>query len=319
MSSKRQWRRFNFFEKEIVSNTSHLAQREITAFVSGGGLLFAGDAFGFVSILDRSFHEIVRFRANYQRVTHLKYISTRDILVTLGDGIDPRSMEEQRETTETAARAVREAEELGLGVQREDPKRPDIPPCAVAKFWDIADIEQLSGDTPHPTTAIKVFAKYAQQPINCMDILDDLSCAAFGLAGGDVILFRGGLLRHRNVRQSILRSTAPSNSPESVTFVGFSVSTEYSVSGGKKCISLFSVTDQNVSVRTIKDSGSDFPIKSLDSRGAPLGCSIIARNKTSNLVVAHKDEAVYFYTNDFIAQCYVFDYPKRKLHCTFSL
>eukprot|EP00941_MAST-03F_sp_MAST-3F-sp1_P001002 g1002.t1 len=316
-SHRRKWRRFQFFEKKTIQDTSHIAQLEATSFCSGGGYIFVSDAHGFVSILDRNFVQVARFKAHEFIVTHLQHICSHDVLITVGDGIDPRTEKEKRETVDAASQAAHYATLHNLPLI-DVKKQKEILPCSTAKFWSIVD-----NGAPKLLYEIKVFMQFAQQPITCMSAKEDLSAIAFGLLGGDIILFRGDLFRNRNLRQSVLRSSAPKESKsEPITGLSFCSWFDDEGNKGRKNVSLFCVTEKRVESRLIPDIGvENFPVTSLDARGAIPGCSVLSSigglSRTSSerhLVVAQTDGAIYFYTPDFMGQCYIFDHEKSSLY-----
>src|SRR4051812_33167977 len=92
-----QWRQFNFFDKQQVNDQTNSAQspaifqrNDITASTSGRGHIILGDAHGYVFIVDKQF-QVNSFRAYSSdngddgRVSHLKQLKQRNVLVTIGE------------------------------------------------------------------------------------------------------------------------------------------------------------------------------------------------------------------------------------------
>ncbi len=92
-----QWRKFNFFESTVVSEADkpkvpHVGIKSIdkVCATSGRGNIILGDARGRIHIISRDLI-ISNWSAHDSIVTHVHQLKTLDVLVSVGDGIDPRS------------------------------------------------------------------------------------------------------------------------------------------------------------------------------------------------------------------------------------
>ncbi|RLN32565.1 hypothetical protein BBJ28_00024279, partial [Nothophytophthora sp. Chile5] len=106
-----------------------------------------------------------------------------NVLVTIGDGIDPRP-EELRAQSKAIAEAGRSpnAEELYTS-------KPSGKSTAVVRFWR-TDQQDREGK-PKMLQQIPIFAKkYPEEAVTAFAVHDDLSQFAVGLKNGAVILFR---------------------------------------------------------------------------------------------------------------------------------
>ena len=108
------WKRFSFFTKEVIP-ADELKTKDITCSASSAGLVFLGDSEGGITIMSKdkpkigedvsgSAYKFSTYQTNEnrpydQRVTHLhafkKSNSDRPLLLSVGDGIDPRPIDVQ--------------------------------------------------------------------------------------------------------------------------------------------------------------------------------------------------------------------------------
>ncbi|RLN94191.1 hypothetical protein BBJ28_00024299, partial [Nothophytophthora sp. Chile5] len=115
-----------------------------------------------------------------------------NVLVTIGDGIDPRP-EELRAQSKAIAEAGRaaNAEEVGItdGASALYTSKPSGKSTAVVRFWR-TDQQDREGK-PKMLQQIPIFAKkYPEEAVTAFAVHDDLSQFAVGLKNGAVILFR---------------------------------------------------------------------------------------------------------------------------------
>ena len=92
-----QWKKVNFFDKEVVKNTSDgqtfekLKDIDISACSSGRGQMIFGDYEGNLYFLNRNL-ELTSFKAYEIRVSHLFQMKQHNILISIGEdeeGINP--------------------------------------------------------------------------------------------------------------------------------------------------------------------------------------------------------------------------------------
>lgn len=238
------WKRFNFFDREAVGDqvcflVSPCAVRvysapaapppraaqpiEVSCSSSGRGLVALGDAQGYLHLIhDRSFEKESHQIYN-RRVTHVHVLKRHaaNVLVTVGDGKDPRPFEEQEESRLAASsvmeklrreKAAAEGEAAaeappvavgGAGAALE----PSVP-AAMVKVWRL---EAKDGaPTPVCSRSFRAFdIKSADVPddcaVTCVAVTEDLTQVAIGCGDGTVFLFRGEFHRDRgSVKREIL-------------------------------------------------------------------------------------------------------------------
>ncbi|KAI9491575.1 hypothetical protein BDB00DRAFT_480345 [Zychaea mexicana] len=123
-----QWRQFNFFDKQQVvdptdkSKSPAVFQKsDISVLTSGRGQIALADSKGQVYISDRNFktHSFVAYDGG--RVTHLKQLKQKNILVTVGeedngtpvvkfwdlDSVDRSKLNESQPYTPTCIRTIK--------------------------------------------------------------------------------------------------------------------------------------------------------------------------------------------------------------------
>eukprot|EP00698_Gefionella_okellyi_P004226 TRINITY_DN13925_c0_g1_i1.p1 TRINITY_DN13925_c0_g1~~TRINITY_DN13925_c0_g1_i1.p1 ORF type:complete len:890 (+),score=210.52 TRINITY_DN13925_c0_g1_i1:33-2702(+) len=177
-----QWRRFPFFEKELVKEEGskdpheYLKKIDVTCASSGRGLLVLGDSEGFINFIDRSYKlSPLTFQAYEEPVAHMQQMKTHNILITVGDDKGMRNM---------------------------------------LKIWNL-DKTDKSGI---PVLVRSQKLKFADRgTITCIAVQDDTSQMAFGLDNGSVHVFQGDLARGKIQKVSQLRS----ESPHPVTGLGY--------------------------------------------------------------------------------------------------
>ncbi|RUS22924.1 hypothetical protein BC937DRAFT_94921 [Endogone sp. FLAS-F59071] len=179
-----QWRQFAFFDRisPETGDTAHVLQNiNATAFTSGRGRLVVADAQGSVHIMDRSFSVQSFIAYDGGRITHLKQLKQKNILITVG----------------------------------EDDPHAGTP---VIKIWDLDRTESKTrGSLPTPACVrIKVQHGGRPFPVTTFAVLENLSQIAIGLANGVVILIRGDISRDRTTKQKIIHE-----GEEPVTGLGF--------------------------------------------------------------------------------------------------
>eukprot|EP01137_Pigoraptor_chileana_P023996 Opistho-2@91225 len=172
MSAPIQWRRFMFFEKDVVredtsSGQPTLQSLDISASTSGRGFLVFGDTSGSIHLVDRTF-AITSFKAYEIRVTHLLQAKQHGVLISVGEdeeGINP-----------------------------------------VVKVWSRDKMDRQG--CPACVRTIKVSHNGRPSPVSTLAVLENLTQLAVGLVDGTVILIRGDVSRDRFTRQKILHTDA---------------------------------------------------------------------------------------------------------------
>ncbi|KAF9935236.1 hypothetical protein FBU30_006321 [Linnemannia zychae] len=164
-------RQFNFFDKvelkdpEDPSKSPEIFKSiESNVATSGRGHMVVADRSGLVHIIDKAL-QVESFLAYERgRVTHMKQLRQRNILVTVG--------------------------EEDNAVQ-------------VIKFWDLDKLDRNKpGFTSE--RSIRVTQQGNAFPVSALAVLENLSQVAVGLTNGTVILINGDLMRERTTAQKVV-------------------------------------------------------------------------------------------------------------------
>lgn len=137
---------------------------------SGRGRLLVADSKGYIHILSKTFAIVQKFAA-YEggRVTHMKQLKQRNMLVTLGE----------EEATGSAP---------------------------VLRVWDLDRTDRRTG-SPLLQRSFKVQVGNKPFPVSAFACLESLAQVAFGLADGKVLLLRGDISRDRTVKPKIIHES----------------------------------------------------------------------------------------------------------------
>ena len=190
--------------RALAKSRKHEAHKGIQALqiicaASGVGFLVFGGADGRITVADQNFR-LLSTRAYTKRVTHMQAIPQHGIIVTVGDGLDPRPYD-SREVSSRISRLVRSRDDWSY--ENEDSKTTyarrdysasiddDSSPCAVMKVWRVVN----SGgprEMSFPMECVDSFPVFSQalpeQMITSMSVMDNLSQIAVGLANGAVMV-----------------------------------------------------------------------------------------------------------------------------------
>jgi len=280
------WKRFKFFDIEQVRNDSvqTITTKDVMCAASGGGFLFFGDAQGGISVVSRGF-SVHRFQAFNQRCNHLYQTKKGRVLVAIGDAIEHRGFEEIQES-QHAAKVNRELmnKKMGArggGAEDEGPSDFNIPPSACVKFFKV-DKRDDSGQ-PQCVREFKIFGEeIAETPITCFAVMEDLSMLACGLQSGQVLLFKGNLLRKTRLVGSATPPHQVIECGAPLTHLSFCQKHELANSKEKK-VSLFIVTTKKVESRIVLGRG--VPVIELDGMS---GSRHVIQTSQQQLVVGRK-------------------------------
>jgi len=161
------WKRFTFFDKELVKETqkdengTSLQKLSITCTTSGRGSLIIGDGEGFINFVDREYR-ISSFQAYQQSVTLIHQLKERNFLTTIGH------------------------DEMG---------------AAILKIWNLDKTDK--NDNPICVRAIKLEKSVT---VTCLALLEDLSQIMVGLANGEIIAIRGDIFRDKTIKQKSIKA-----------------------------------------------------------------------------------------------------------------
>ncbi|KAG0274266.1 hypothetical protein BGZ95_009950 [Linnemannia exigua] len=164
-------RQFNFFEKvelkdpEDPSKSPEIFKSiESNVATSGRGHMVVADRSGLVHIIDKALQVESFLAYDSGRVTHMKQLRQRNILVTVGE-------------EENAVQVI--------------------------KFWDL-DKPDRNKPGPTLERSIRVTQQGNAFPVSALAVLENLSQVAVGLANGTVVLIYGDLMRERTTAQKVV-------------------------------------------------------------------------------------------------------------------
>ncbi|XP_007934636.1 vacuolar protein sorting-associated protein 11 homolog [Orycteropus afer afer] len=277
MAAYLQWRRFVFFEKELVKEplgndgaapgtapgSGPAASKflclppGITVCDSGRGSLVFGDMEGQIWFLPRSL-QLTAFQAYKLRVTHLYQLKQHNILASVGEdeeGINP-----------------------------------------LVKIWNL---EKRDGGNPLCTRIFPAIPGTEPTVVSCLTVHENLNFMAIGFTDGSVTLNKGDITRDRHSKTQILHK---GNYP--VTGLAFRQA--------GKTTHLFVVTTENVQSYIV--SGKDYPRMELDTHGCGLRCSALSDPSQDLQFIVAGDECVYLYQPDERGPCFAFEGHKLIAH-----
>ncbi|XP_036923457.1 vacuolar protein sorting-associated protein 11 homolog isoform X1 [Sturnira hondurensis] len=277
MAAYLQWRRFVFFDKELVkeplgndgpapgaaANSGSAASKflclppGITVCDSGRGSIVFGDMEGQIWFLPRSL-QLTGFQAYKLRVTHLYQLKQHNILASVGEdeqGINP-----------------------------------------LVKIWNL---EKRDGGNPLCTRIFPAIPGTEPTVVSCLTVHENLNFMAIGFTDGSVTLNKGDITRDRHSKTQILHK---GNYP--VTGLAFRQA--------GKTTHLFVVTTENVQSYIV--SGKDCPRVELDTHGCGLRCSALSDPSQDLQFIVAGDECVYLYQPDERGPCFAFEGHKLIAH-----
>ncbi|XP_031508750.1 vacuolar protein sorting-associated protein 11 homolog isoform X3 [Papio anubis] len=281
MAAYLQWRRFVFFDKELVKEplgndgaapgatpASGSAASKflclppgITVCDSGRGSLVFGDMEGQIWFLPRSL-QLTGFQAYKLRVTHLYQLKQHNILASVGE------------------------DEEGIN--------PLV--CPQVKIWNL---EKRDGGNPLCTRIFPAIPGTEPTVVSCLTVHENLNFMAIGFTDGSVTLNKGDITRDRHSKTQILHK---GNYP--VTGLAFRQA--------GKTTHLFVVTTENVQSYIV--SGKDYPRVELDTHGCGLRCSALSDPSQDLQFIVAGDECVYLYQPDERGPCFAFEGHKLIAH-----
>ncbi|DAZ95770.1 TPA: hypothetical protein N0F65_010272 [Lagenidium giganteum] len=309
-----QWRRFAFFDKEILKDAGGLWLKgvDITSMSANRGMICVGDADGFVHLANRQL-EVRKFQAHEHFVSHLVMMKRSNILVTIGDGIDPRS-DELREQSRLVAEAGRAANPNAMSQEQMYGAKNPGKSTAIVRLWR-TDQQDRDGK-PKLLQQTPIFGKkYPEEAVTAFAVNDDISQFAVGLRNGAVILFRSDPKR-RSDRPPILLQPAGQYPVTGMSFtskpVTNTVAHVFLYAATRRGLTCYHCThDDPALVKATGAAGMPPRTVVLDERGVDLNCSCV--NEEGEMAVGQAD-AVYFYTNEDRSVCFAFEGEKKYLH-----
>nr|XP_006822187.1 PREDICTED: vacuolar protein sorting-associated protein 11 homolog [Saccoglossus kowalevskii] len=184
-----QWRRFNFFDKELVKDElgqpfDKLKDINIEVCVSGRGQITIGDIDGTIYFLSRNL-ELLAFKAYELRVTQLYQLKQHNILVSIGEdeqGINP-----------------------------------------LIKVWNLEKMDKMGNPTCSRISRA-IPSNNKPTPVSTLCVSETLNMMAIGFTDGTVTLIKGDVLRDRHTK---LRTIHQDKSR--ITGLAFKHSHKYSI------------------------------------------------------------------------------------------
>ncbi|KAF9098206.1 hypothetical protein BGX29_011659 [Mortierella sp. GBA35] len=164
-------RQFNFFDKVELKDPEDPTKSpeifksiESNVATSGRGHMVVADRSGLVHIIDKALQVESFLAYDSGRVTHMKQLRQRNILVTVGE-------------EENAVQVI--------------------------KFWDLEKPDRTKPG-PTLERSIRVTQQGNAFPVSALAVLENLSQVAVGLANGTVVLIYGDLMRERTTAQKVV-------------------------------------------------------------------------------------------------------------------
>ncbi|KAH9095721.1 hypothetical protein LEN26_017769 [Aphanomyces euteiches] len=292
-----QWRRFAFFEKELLKDQHGLWLRgiDVTSMSGNRGLIVIGDSSGFIHMANRQL-ETRAFRAHDHFVSHVIMMKKANLLVSLGDGKDPRDPELIKQSKAVADATRTQAQQDEQLYTSGDSSSS----TALVKIWR-TDQQDRDGK-PKLLQQIKIFAKFPEEAVTAFAVSDDLSQIAIGLLNGAIILFRSDAKR-RSDRPPLLLQPA---TQYPVTALHFATKNQ--------SLSLYAATKRGLTSYHCDDAKTKANQMTrsivLDERGVALHCGVVSDD--GDMAVGQND-AVYFYSPEERSVCFGFEGEKKYL------
>uniref|UniRef100_L7M659 Vacuolar protein sorting-associated protein 11 homolog n=1 Tax=Rhipicephalus pulchellus TaxID=72859 RepID=L7M659_RHIPC len=162
----KQWRRFNFFDKEVVRDGDKafdkLQELSVTCSASGRGQLVLGEVGGHVVCVSRQL-QLTTFRAYELTVELMQQMRNHALLVTLG------------------------ADESGVN--------------PLVKVWNQDKVDKHG--VPHCCRIVRAAAGTSPSPAKSLAVDERLTLMAVGLEDGRLLLYRGDVTRQQS-RQTVV-------------------------------------------------------------------------------------------------------------------
>ena len=275
-------------------------------------------------------------------MSHLRSVllsSTKDFLITLGDGIDHRDEATKTNAATAAAMGEHEMKAKYDGVDTKESEMDDEDgdePSSFVYVWDLSKLNNEEEDPlSTPSRRFRVFGRGEKElPVTFMNISKDGHYLALGFSNGQVRIFYGKNVLEDNswglsigmsndVPAFVNLSHGTTNSPVSNLYftsstlfvVHSSSSSSPSSTDGEEDEEEVGVISYSIPPSSELTAPSTKDCVVLEQRGsscATLGFAL--GSKTQNHLVVGMDEAVYFFSKDDRGQCYALGSKKRELN-----
>ena len=297
------WRKFVFFEEEIVKGTelnqivspgdsldaSDLSQSyfsiRLTCSSSGRGFILLGDANGYVYLLNRQLR-VNSFKANQKHTSLVKQVPKSATFITCGsdqDGINP-----------------------------------------IIKLWDPEKPDRLN--QPTCVRVIRANSGFIQPTdISCIECNDNLSLMVVGFDDGSIVIFHGAITRQRRSKKSGPIKISNKKITGIVIRGESKVSDTIKLTTGGYLTQTISQTETTAFISTedeiyyVNLSDKSYTKLLLDQVGCKERCCCLLPNSDNqasgdNLFAVGRNNAVYFYQIDGRGPCLAFEGEKLILY-----
>ncbi|KFM62524.1 Vacuolar protein sorting-associated protein 11-like protein, partial [Stegodyphus mimosarum] len=163
-----QWRRFNFFEKEVVKDIESsqvfekLKDINVTCTTSGRGQILLGDVEGNIYFLNRQF-QLISFKAYELNVSHIEQLRLNPILVSVG------------------------ADEPGIN--------------PLIKVWNVEKPDRLG----KPLCMRIIRPQGVTSSVTAFAVHENMNFLAVGFADSSILFARGDITRERQSKQKVFK------------------------------------------------------------------------------------------------------------------
>ncbi|CAH3015308.1 unnamed protein product, partial [Porites evermanni] len=302
------WRRFNFFDKEILKDPgtnqpfSALKDVDITSCTSGRGQLVIGDSAGFVHFLGRDL-TITSFQAYEIRVSHFYQLKQQNFLFTVGedevDGVDPIIRVWNLDKVQIAVFFFDACNMLLKSLQEKlCHVNQTCNTCTQITCFNpcLGFIIDKYGN-PVCCCMQRLIPGNKPVPVSCLAVMENLTQMAVGFADGTVLVYKGDITRDRHTKQRIVH-----HDKHAVTGLAFKQTSD--------SVILFVVTTE--AVLSYNTSAKD-KREVLDAHGCELRCSVMSDASQENQFIVARKEALYFYQVDGRGPCLAFEGEKQMV------
>ncbi|KAL0589512.1 hypothetical protein ABG067_002416 [Albugo candida] len=239
----------------------------------------------------------LQFRAHGHRV-----MKRSNILVSVGDGIDPRT-------------SMIHAEKSDVDTTSRKGDTGDSESTAMIRIWR-TDQQDREGK-PKMLQQIQVFAKrFPEEAVTAFAVSDEVSQWSVGLKNGAVILYRSDSRFRVERIDPILLQPAGQHPVTGLAFttkpINNSLNHVFLYASTRRGLTCYHCNqDDQYIVKAVGTTGMPPRCVTLDERGVDFCCSCV--NDEGEIAVGQPD-AVYFYTTDDKSVCFAFDGEKKYLH-----
>lgn len=282
------WKRFNFFDREVIDDRKEaLFPENSTCSTSGNGLVTFGCDNGEVCSIGEDWTAATMFQAHDRATLFVTHLKQRNFLLTVG-------LDDESSSRSSGANSEGR---LTLKVWDYNRLHPTSGPVCLRTIKPFTSKSKAKEDFDASVTVVQVH----EERVPNMTV-------ALGLSNGTVLVIRGDVVRDKvnRLKLSIAEEGSGSAPTQSHSITGLGYHTE-----GQSLV-LFVVTRVRSQGYNLGGVGSTFqPIRLFDEpEGANLGCTVATAD---NSFAVGRTEAVFLYGVDGKGPCYVFEGEKSQL------